>query len=317
MTPKRRLGDLLELVPVVVQGGVDVDGDAHLRGKYRRTRCPNHARSSPSAACCTPGRGLGLRPPRARGVARRRLAAPPAPDRGSTAARPTTSTSATGPALVFVHGLGASWQSWLENIPEFARDHRVVAMDLPGFGDSEMPDGDISIECYASWVFRLLDELGIESLRSWATRWAASSPPRWRSASPTRVQRLALVSAAVFWQDYRRAQPLVRPGAAVGRDTSPAALTRVDRRGRDAAAAARVGARHGRLPLPAPDRAGARPRAGAQRAPHGRLPARARGAGRLPARARSCPKISLPDADRLGRQRHARARSRTPSAWRS
>ena len=26
-----------------------------------------------------------------------------------------------GPALVFVHGLGASWQSWLENIPEFAR----------------------------------------------------------------------------------------------------------------------------------------------------------------------------------------------------
>ena len=45
-----------------------------------------------------------------------------------------------GPALVFVHGLGASWQSWLENIPEFARDHRVVAMDLPGFGYSEMPE---------------------------------------------------------------------------------------------------------------------------------------------------------------------------------
>src|ERR671919_466306 len=45
-----------------------------------------------------------------------------------------------GPALVFIHGLGASWQSWLENIPEFARDHRVVAMDLPGFGYSKMPE---------------------------------------------------------------------------------------------------------------------------------------------------------------------------------
>ena len=67
-----------------------------------------------------------------------------------------------GPVLVFVHGLGASWQSWLENMPEFARDHRVVAMDLPGFGYSEMPGEDISIECYASWTGKLLDALGID-----------------------------------------------------------------------------------------------------------------------------------------------------------
>ena len=36
-------------------------------------------------------------------------------------------------------------------------------MDLPGFGASELPEGDISIEYYASWVFRLCDALGIES----------------------------------------------------------------------------------------------------------------------------------------------------------
>ena len=86
---------------------------------------------------------------------------------------------------MFVHGLGASWQSWLENIPEFARDHRVVAMDLPGFGYSEMPDHEISIEYYASWTFRLLDALGIDRPPWWATRWAASARPTWRSAAPS------------------------------------------------------------------------------------------------------------------------------------
>src|SRR3954468_3638910 len=34
--------------------------------------------------------------------------------------------------VVFVHGLGACWQTWLENLPHFARDRRRIAMDLPG-----------------------------------------------------------------------------------------------------------------------------------------------------------------------------------------
>jgi pimeloyl-ACP methyl ester carboxylesterase len=114
-----------------------------------------------------------------------------------------------GPPLVFVHGLGASWQSWLENIPEFARDHRVVAMDLPGFGYSEMPEGDISIEYYASWTFRLLDALGIDSAAVVGNSMGGFSAADMAIRSPERVQSLAVVSAAVFWQSYRRAQPLV------------------------------------------------------------------------------------------------------------
>ena len=115
-----------------------------------------------------------------------------------------------GPALVFVHGLGASWQSWLENIPEFARDHRVVAMDLPGFGYSDLPEGDISIEYYASWTFRLLDELGIEACAVVGNSMGGFIAAEMAIRRPERVQRLAVVSAAVFWQEYRRAQPLVQ-----------------------------------------------------------------------------------------------------------
>src|SRR4051812_36608046 len=50
-----------------------------------------------------------------------------------------------GPPLVLVHGHSGTWQNWLENIPHFARSHRVVAPDLPGFGYSPMPAEEISI----------------------------------------------------------------------------------------------------------------------------------------------------------------------------
>ena len=115
-----------------------------------------------------------------------------------------------GPALVLLHGLGASWQSWLENIPEFARDHRVVAMDMPGFGYSEMPEGDLSIEYYANWSFRLLDELGIDAAALVGNSMGGFIAAEMAIRRPERVQRLVVVSAAVFWQTYRRAQPLVQ-----------------------------------------------------------------------------------------------------------
>ena len=131
-------------------------------------------------------------------------------------------------------------------------------MDLPGFGYSELPEGDISIEYYASWVFRLLDALGIETAAVVGNSMGGFIAAEMAIRSPERVQRLAVVSAAVFWQGYRRAQPLVglaRLSDALRRPRADA----LDRRRRDAAAPARVGARDGRLPLSAPDRARSSP----------------------------------------------------------
>src|SRR5215218_5485059 len=115
-----------------------------------------------------------------------------------------------GPALVLVHGLGASWQSWLENIPDFAVDHRVIAMDLPGFGSSQMPDGEISIEYYAQWLCRLCDVLEVESAAVVGNSMGGFVGAELAIRQPERVQRLGVVSAAIFWQSYKRAQPLLR-----------------------------------------------------------------------------------------------------------
>ena len=68
----------------------------------------------------------------------------------------------SGPPIVFVHGLGGCWENWLENMPHLARHHRVVALDLPGFGHSPMPSWDISIEAFGSVLLAFCRQLGLE-----------------------------------------------------------------------------------------------------------------------------------------------------------
>ncbi len=68
----------------------------------------------------------------------------------------------SGPVLLFVHGTGGSWQSWLENIPALGRENRVIAVDLPGFGGSEPPPVDAQVEEYSGTLVALLDDVGAE-----------------------------------------------------------------------------------------------------------------------------------------------------------
>ncbi|MGH2958259.1 MAG: alpha/beta fold hydrolase, partial [Solirubrobacterales bacterium] len=56
------------------------------------------------------------------------------------------------PVLLFVHGIMGTWRNWIFNLLPFADRYRVLAVDLPGFGLSEMPDGEFSIEHYADVI---------------------------------------------------------------------------------------------------------------------------------------------------------------------
>lgn len=69
----------------------------------------------------------------------------------------------TGPAVVLLHGMASSWQWWLENIPTLAEQHRIIAVDLPGFGQSEPLPAPAEMATHARTVLALLTQLGIES----------------------------------------------------------------------------------------------------------------------------------------------------------
>jgi pimeloyl-ACP methyl ester carboxylesterase len=69
----------------------------------------------------------------------------------------------SGPPVVLVHGLGSRWQVFEPILDLLAREHEVIAVDLPGFGgtplDATVTPGPIGC---ASWLAELLASLGVE-----------------------------------------------------------------------------------------------------------------------------------------------------------
>ena len=109
--------------------------------------------------------------------------------------------------VLFVHGLSGSWQNWLENIPHFSRAHRVIALDLPGFGDSPMPPWQISIGAYGRVLHRFCEALGVGDCAAVGNSMGGFICAEAASAEPERFEKLVLVSAAGVSHARTRGRP--------------------------------------------------------------------------------------------------------------
>ncbi|HEX3316694.1 MAG TPA: alpha/beta fold hydrolase [Solirubrobacteraceae bacterium] len=109
-----------------------------------------------------------------------------------------------GPPLLLVHGLAGSWQNWLETIPSFARTRRVVALDLPGFGESPMPAEKISMRGYGQLVDAFCDAIGLERGPLVGNSMGGYIGAEVAIAHPHRVDKLVLVSAAGITAEHQR-----------------------------------------------------------------------------------------------------------------
>lgn len=98
--------------------------------------------------------------------------------------------------VVFIHGLGGSWQNWLENIPAVARRRRAIGLDLPGFGWSDPPAGEISIPGFADVVEALCDHLDLGPVALVGNSMGGFTSAETAIRHPARVERLVLVDAA-------------------------------------------------------------------------------------------------------------------------
>ncbi len=129
----------------------------------------------------------------------------------------------SGPPVIFIHGLSGCWQNWLENLPFFARTHRAIALDLPGFGASPMPPWEISIPAYGRFLRDFCERLGIEKCSLVGNSMGGFIATEVTINDPERVDELVLVSAAgITWARARR-EPAVAL-ARVGRATAPLVL---------------------------------------------------------------------------------------------
>ena len=110
-----------------------------------------------------------------------------------------------GPPLLFVHGLSGAWQNLLENIPYFASTHRVIALDLPGFGSSPMPPWQITIPAYGRFLRDFCERLGVGRCSLVGNSMGGFIATEVAITEPERVDDLTLVSAAgITWARARR-----------------------------------------------------------------------------------------------------------------
>ncbi|MBW2457448.1 MAG: alpha/beta fold hydrolase [Deltaproteobacteria bacterium] len=103
-----------------------------------------------------------------------------------------------GPAVVLLHGFAASLNTWKEIVKELEPNHRVIALDLKGFGWTDRPEGDYSPMAQAELVHELLDQLGVKETAVVGHSWGAAVALAVAIKRPDRVTRLALYDAWVF-----------------------------------------------------------------------------------------------------------------------
>lgn len=121
---------------------------------------------------------------------------------------------AGAPHVILIHGLGATSASFLPTLWDLSRDHRVLAVDLPGFGESDKPVRPLHAKFFAGWLEAFLDAKGIARTHlvgnSMGGRVAIEAALR----TPDRVDRIALLAPSLAWRRYRigaRAVRLLRP----------------------------------------------------------------------------------------------------------
>lgn len=67
-----------------------------------------------------------------------------------------------GPAILFIHGTGGSGKVWFNQMRRFESAFRVIAPDLPGYGQTPLPEFIRSIDDYPAFVLALMDAMGLE-----------------------------------------------------------------------------------------------------------------------------------------------------------
>ncbi|MGH2736905.1 MAG: alpha/beta fold hydrolase [Actinomycetota bacterium] len=116
----------------------------------------------------------------------------------------------SGEAVVLLHGLGATNASMLPTLDDLARDYRVVAPDLPGFGESGKPITSLHAGFYARWLCDFLDHLGIERAHLIGNSLGGRVALEMGLSHPDRVQRMILLAPSPAFIKGRQFVKLVR-----------------------------------------------------------------------------------------------------------
>ena len=107
----------------------------------------------------------------------------------------------TQPAIIMIHGLGDEADTWRHQIESLAKDHHVIAMDLPGFGRSDHIDRAYTPDLMKQSILELMDVLGLEKAILMGSSLGGILSQGIAVEHPERLTGLVLVDGALFQPD--------------------------------------------------------------------------------------------------------------------
>ncbi|MCB1666735.1 MAG: alpha/beta hydrolase [Porticoccaceae bacterium] len=105
-----------------------------------------------------------------------------------------------GEAIILLHGSGpgvTGYANWRLLIPVLAKDFRVIAPDVVGFGYTSHPEGFVyNLENWIDWTIRFMDALGIEKAGFVGNSFGGALALAVAAKHPDRVTRFVMMGAA-------------------------------------------------------------------------------------------------------------------------
>src|SRR3954469_14920576 len=139
-------------------------------------------------------------------------------------------TRGVGVPVVFLHGFPTSSHLWSDVVPLMPAGHRLVVVDLLGYGRSDRPNGrPVDVRAHAERVVELLDELRIRRACIVGHGIGGGIAQSIAVRHPQRVSHLCLIDSVAFdrWPTFRAR--LARASLTVTQFLPPAALLSIVR----------------------------------------------------------------------------------------
>jgi pimeloyl-ACP methyl ester carboxylesterase len=115
----------------------------------------------------------------------------------------------SGPGVVLIHGFGGNTYSFRYLLPDLAHRHRVIAVDLLGFGYSGRTEGaDYSNQAQAERVVKLMDLIGLRTASIIGHSMGGGVAMRIAASWPEKVERLVL-AGSISGDTFRRRLPVL------------------------------------------------------------------------------------------------------------